>query len=75
MSDLLLSPHRSGLMAGWIFWLWLAHDPPTGRQKMGPLYTSQRTEGQLRKIGITPGWRDWYRFSLHRISRLMQSVP
>ena len=40
---------------------------------MGPLYTSQRTEGQLRENGITLHQDVCYGFSLCRFSRLMQS--
>jgi hypothetical protein len=40
---------------------------------MGPLYTSQMAEGQLRKNGIAFGNPHGYGFPLRRISRLMLS--
>jgi len=40
---------------------------------MGPLYTSQMTEGQLRKNDTVVDNAHGYGFPLRRISRLMQS--
>jgi len=41
---------------------------------MGPLYTSQMAEGQLRMTGIALRIPHGYGFPLPRISRLMQTL-